>query len=43
MGITVRRTIDLIIGSFCIANGHHLLTSDRDFGPLHEHLGLRLA
>ena len=39
-GITVRKTIDLMIGTFCIAYGHVLLTSDRDFMPMAEHLGL---
>ncbi|MCU0839874.1 MAG: PIN domain nuclease [Rhodospirillales bacterium] len=42
-GITVRKTIDLVIGTFCIVRGHPLLTSDRDFRPMAEHLGLRLA
>ncbi len=42
IGITVRKTIDLIIGTFCIARGHALLTSDRDFQPMAMHLGLRL-
>ncbi len=41
-GITLRKTIDLIIGTFCIAGGHALLTSDRDFLPIAEHLGLKL-
>ena len=40
-GITVRKTIDMIIGTFCIEGGHALLHSDRDFDPMHEHLGLR--
>ena len=39
-GITVRKTIDLVIGTFCIANGHSLLHADRDFEPMEEHLGL---
>lgn len=43
LGITVRKTIDLIIATFCIARGHALLTSDRDFRPMAMHLGLRLA
>lgn len=43
LGITVRKTVDLIIGTFCIASGHALLTADRDFLPLARHLGLRLA
>jgi predicted nucleic acid-binding protein len=43
LGITVRKTIDLIIGTFCIAHGHALLTADRDFAPLARHLGLTLV
>ena len=43
VGITVRKTIDLIIGTFCIARGHALLTADRDFAPLARHLGLMLV
>jgi hypothetical protein len=39
-GITVRRTIDVIIGSFCIVEGHALLHDDRDFDPMAIHLGL---
>jgi predicted nucleic acid-binding protein len=39
--ITVRGTIDVIIATFCIRNGHVLLHSDRDFEPMAEHLGLR--
>jgi predicted nucleic acid-binding protein len=42
-GITVRKTIDLIIATFCIARGHALLTADRDFAPMARHLGLALA
>jgi hypothetical protein len=43
LGITVRKTIDLIIATFCIAGGHALLTADRDFAPMAEHLGLTLV
>ena len=39
-GVTVRKTIDVIIGSFCIDEGIPLLFSDRDFLPMVEHLGL---
>ncbi|MFN0191575.1 MAG: PIN domain nuclease [Aestuariivirga sp.] len=42
-GITVRKTIDLIIGTFCIEGGHALLHEDRDFEPMAEHLGLAVA
>jgi len=42
-GIAVRKTIDLIIGTYCILSGHALLQQDRDFSAMAEHLGLRLA
>lgn len=42
-GITIRKTIDLIIATFCITHDHELLHSDRDFAPFAQHLGLRLA
>lgn len=42
-GITVRKTIDVIIGTFCIEEGHTLLHDDRDFQPMAEHLGLQVA
>jgi predicted nucleic acid-binding protein len=42
-GVTVRKTIDMIIGTFCIEGGHQLLHADRDFDPIVEHLGLRTA
>ena len=39
-GFTIRRTIDLIIGTFCIERGHSLLHGDRDFTPMERFLGL---
>lgn len=39
-GLTVRKTIDVAIATFCINNEHSLLFSDRDFLPFVEHLGL---
>lgn len=42
-GITVRKTVDLIIATYCIAHGHHLLHQDRDFEPFAEHCGLLIA
>jgi predicted nucleic acid-binding protein len=42
-GITVRKTIDVMIATFCIENGHKLLFSDKDFAPFVEHLGLMAA
>ena len=40
-GFTIRRTIDLIIGTFCIERGHFLLHGDRDFSPMAQYLGLQ--
>jgi predicted nucleic acid-binding protein len=39
-GITIRKTIDMIIGTYCIDNGLKLLHSDKDFDVLVTHLGL---
>jgi hypothetical protein len=39
-GITIRRTIDLLIGTWCIENGRPLLHNDSDFHPMARHLGL---
>lgn len=39
-GITARKTIDTLIATRCIMDGHALLFSDRDFQPFVEHLGL---
>ena len=40
LGITVRKTIDVVIATYCIENGYFLLHNDRDFLPFVEHLGL---
>jgi len=42
-GITIRKTPDLIIGTYCIEHHHMLLHDDRDFDPMREHLGLLVA
>jgi predicted nucleic acid-binding protein len=39
-GITVRKTIDLLIGTWCIENGRPLLHNDSNFHPMARHLGL---
>lgn len=39
-GITVRKTIDTLIATFCIEKSIPLLYADRDFDPFVEHLGL---
>ena len=41
-GVTVRKTIDVLIGAYCIRHGHALLHADRDFDPMVQHLGLRV-
>jgi len=42
-GVTVRKTIDVIIATFCISNNLPLLHSDRDFTPMEKHLGLKVV
>jgi hypothetical protein len=39
-GITIRKTIDLLIGTWCIESGRPLLHNDSDFRPMARHLGL---
>ncbi|MFM7370100.1 MAG: PIN domain nuclease [Sphaerospermopsis kisseleviana] len=39
-GITIRKTADVIIATFCIENQNQLLFSDKDFIPFVNHLGL---
>jgi predicted nucleic acid-binding protein len=41
-GHTVRKTIDCLIATFCLLEGHSLLHRDRDFDPFEIHLGLRV-
>ncbi len=39
-GVTVRKTIDVIIGTFCIMEGLPLLYDDRNFDPMVSHFSL---
>jgi predicted nucleic acid-binding protein len=39
-GITPRKTIDMIIGAYCLVHGLLLLHADRDFDVLEQELGL---
>jgi predicted nucleic acid-binding protein len=39
-GITIRKTIDLLIGTWCIENHKPLLHNEKDFRPIALHLGL---
>ena len=43
LGVTVRKTIDTIIATRCIASRYSLLHNDRDFHPFVDHLGLRVV
>lgn len=40
-GITIRRTTDVMIATFCIESKLPLLFSDRDFTPFVEHLKMK--
>lgn len=40
-GLTVRKTIDLILATFCILENITLLHNDQDFEPLATHLSLK--
>lgn len=39
-GITIRKTADVIIATYCISENHALLFSDKDFQPFVTELGL---
>jgi predicted nucleic acid-binding protein len=41
-GSTVRKTVDVLIGTYCIMHDHVLLHADRDFMPLQRYLGLQV-
>ena len=40
-GVTVRKTMDVMIATFCIVNNHALLHRDHDFDPMERWLGLK--
>lgn len=42
-GITVRKTIDCLIATYCIENDYELLHNDGDFDGYEMHLGLRVV
>ena len=42
-GVTVRKTIDVIIGTYCILENLPLLHDDRDFEPMVSHLTLKVV
>jgi len=41
-GITIRKTVDCIIATYCLENHVELLHSDRDFDPFEQVLGLQV-
>jgi len=41
-GVTVRKTIDVIIGTYCILEDLTLLHDDRDFEPMVSHFSLKI-
>jgi predicted nucleic acid-binding protein len=43
MGITIGKTNEIIIGTFCIERACSLLHDDRDFAAMEQHLGLMAA
>ncbi|MEZ5936177.1 MAG: PIN domain nuclease [Alphaproteobacteria bacterium] len=43
LGVTVRKTIDVIIATFCLRGRHRLLHSDRDFNLMRDHLNLHVV
>lgn len=42
-GVTVRKTIDIIIATFCIMEGLTLLHDDRDFDLMESHFSLKTS
>ena len=40
-GVTIRKTVDVVIASFCVDEGIPLLFSDRAFLPMVKYLGLK--
>lgn len=42
-GVTIRKSPDLVIATYCITHGHYLLQQDRDFDPFAKHCGLLIA
>ncbi len=43
MGSTIRKTVDTLIATRCLADNHRLLFADCDFEPFVTHLGLQSA
>jgi len=41
-GLTVTKTIDCLIATFCLTNRHALLHNDHDFDPFEHEFGLKV-
>ncbi len=41
-GVTVRKTMDMLIGTYCLMHDHEILHNDRDLDVLARHLGLKV-
>ena len=41
-GITVRKTVGVVIATFCIEHNFQLIHNDRDFDAMEQYLGLRV-
>jgi predicted nucleic acid-binding protein len=39
-GVTVRKTVDVLIGTFCAEHGMQLIHNDSDFDLMAKHIGL---
>lgn len=39
-GVTVRKTIDMLIGTFCAEHGFQIVHHDSDFNLMAQHIGL---
>jgi predicted nucleic acid-binding protein len=42
-GVTIRKTIDVIIGTFCLEYGYPILHKDQDFDFMARHLRLQVV
>ena len=41
-GVTVRKTIDVLIGTFCAEHDFGIIHNDRDFDAMAKHIGLKV-
>jgi predicted nucleic acid-binding protein len=41
IGVTIRKTIDVRIATFCLEHGYELLHNDKDYEPMQAILGLQ--